>query len=361
MIDGMGVDAAVCNRSARIVGWAIGKVESEYPDDVCLLIVYGSYVNRTEGPLSDVDFYYVPASERAGELCRTFIVEDIGYDLFPIDWQGLEGLSMLDEPLVPLLGASEIAYCRSPADRRRFEGLRDTLRRNLADTAFMHRKAVDALSRAAGHWARLLRADDLCTCRSLAGGILLGLSDAVAYENQTYYHYGLKAQPHDLRAMERLPDGFLAGYLSLPEARTVGQIREACDTLIATTGTLIGCDVATLNLTAEPDVPRQEPRAIDWARLAEDYGETLSTFNKVYASCDRGDAMLAFISAVCLQDALDDVFSGIHLDVLSAFDAADLPRYAEHVRAVEAQLVAYIERGASITRYPSVDAFLGAN
>jgi hypothetical protein len=349
------------SRNARILDWAIKKVETDYPNDVCLLVVYGSFINRTDGPMSDVDFYYVPASDRAGELCRTFIVEGIGYDLFPMSWERVGGLAMLDEPLLPLLGDSEIAYCRSDDDRKRLGALRATLRRNLADAAFMHRKAVDAFSRALGDRSKLAATDDLCGRLLLAGGILLRLADAVAYENQTYYHHGLKAKFGDLRTMRRLPDGFLDGYLSVVGARTASQIEEACAALIGATGAFLGCDVTAAGHPIEPDAPEQEPQAIDFRQLAEDYGETISTFNKVYSACNSGDATLAFISAVCLQEPLSDVFPGIDLDVLSAYDAADLRRYADHVRDVEAELVAYIESGAPITRYASVDEFLSRN
>lgn len=349
------------SRNARVLDWVVNKVRADYPDDVCLLAVYGSYVNRTDGPMSDVDFYYIPATVRADALCRTFIVEGVGYDLFPMSWERVEGLATLNEPLLPLLGDSEIAYCRSDDDRQRFEALRDALRRNLADAAFMHRKAVDTLSRAASEWRRLMAKDTPRDCRLGAGRVLLRLADAVAYENQTYYRQGLKKQFRDLQAMPRLPEGFIDGYLAVIGARTSGQIREACATLVSATGKWLDCAITAANLPEEPVVAVPPPEAVDFAELAEGYGELISTFNKVYAACDSGDAVTAFISAVCLQDVLCDVFSGIDLDALGAYDAGDLRRYADHVRGVEAQLVAYIEGGAPITRYATVDEFVSSN
>lgn len=349
------------SRNARILDWVIKKVEASYSDDVCMLAVYGSYVNRTEGPMSDVDFYYVPASDRASDLSRTFIIGGIGYDLWPMSWERLEGLAALTEPLIPLLGDSEIAYCRSDDDRNRFGALRQALRRNLADAAFMHRKAVDTLSRAVGEWRRLIATDSLGDCRLHAGRILLKLADAVAYENQTYFRQGLKKQLRDLQAMPRLPLGFLDGYLSIVEARTGGHLKGACETLLTTTAAWLDCDITAAYHPEGPDAPPPPLQAIDFGQLAEDYGEVISSFNKVYAFCESGDAPPAFISAVCLQEPLSDVFSGIDLDVLSAYDAADLCRYADHVRGVEAKLVTFIESGAPITRYASVDEFLNRN
>ena len=108
------------NRNDRILEWAMRKVRLEYGKDVCLLVVYGSLVNGTEDCLSDVDFYFIPRHDRANELGRIFIVEGIGYDLFPMRWERLEGLATLDESLTPLLGDVKIVYASSGEDRKRF-------------------------------------------------------------------------------------------------------------------------------------------------------------------------------------------------------------------------------------------------
>ena len=55
-----------------IIEWSIKKIEREYKDDVSLLLIYGSYENGTANGLSDVDFYFVPKTERAYKLSKTF-------------------------------------------------------------------------------------------------------------------------------------------------------------------------------------------------------------------------------------------------------------------------------------------------
>ena len=67
-------------RNDSIIKWAINRIEDNYKDDVSLLLSYGSYVNGTANSLSDVDFYFIPKTERAYELCTTFIVESVGFE-----------------------------------------------------------------------------------------------------------------------------------------------------------------------------------------------------------------------------------------------------------------------------------------
>jgi predicted nucleotidyltransferase len=351
----------VKSRNDRILDWAIAKVQLEYSADISLLVVYGSYVNDTEDSLSDVDFYFIPRNDKAHRLGRTFIVEGIGYDLFPMRWERVEGLATLDETLTPVLGNAEIVYSGSDEETRRFEELQALLHRNLADPALMHQKAVDRLAQAIDAWSKLVAQSDLCHCRLFAGSVLMRLADAVAYQNLTYFPNGLKTQLADLETMDNLPHGFIAEYGEVIKANTVADVRERCRRLIASCSDFLGFDIETAVHHPENEKRVQEPRDIDFHALAELYGEIVSTFNKVYKYCESDNVVLAFISAVCLQQVLDDEVPWLRLDVLGDYDIEDLGGLSTSARRAEAELVRHITGGAPIRRYASVDEFLMAN
>ena len=349
------------SRNDRILDWVIKKVQIEYDKDICLLVVYGSHVNGTEDFMSDVDFYFIPKNDKAYKLGKTFIIEGIGYDLFPIRWDRIEGMSMLNESLIPLLGNAKIVYSSSDEDRKRFEKLQGILHKNLNDPVFMHRKAVDKLSQAIDAWSRLLVQSDMCNCRLFTGDIILQLADAVAYENLTYFKNGLKTQFADLKTMDKLPGGFIEGYEAAIKANTVSQIKERCGKLIASCKDFLNYDIKTAVYSRKTDKPVQDSLNINFKQLAELYGEIISTFNKVYSYCESDNGIMAFISAVCLQRTLNDEVQGIRFDILSDYDAADLSRLSASVKSAEAELVKYITSGAVIKRYTSVDEFLREN
>lgn len=95
--------------------------------------------------------------------------------------------------------------------------------------------------------------------------------------------------------------------------------------------------------------------AIDGMQLAGLYEEISSTFNKIYVCCEAGNAVLAFLSAVCLQRELDEVGE---YDLLEAYDHRALDRLAEAARRIEAELVGLIEEnGGRIRRYGSFEEF----
>ena len=69
--------------------------------------------------------------------------------------------------------------------------------------------------------------------------------------------------------------------------------------------------------------------------------------------CETGNAVLAFLSAVCLQRELDEVGE---YDLLAAFDHRELGRLAEAARRIEAEFVGLIEEnGGHIRRYGSFE------
>lgn len=348
-------------RNDRILNWAINKVRLEYSRDVSLLVVYGSYVNTTADSMSDIDFYFIPKTNKAYQLSRTFIIDGIGYDLFPMSWERVEGLATFNESLTPLLGNAEIVFSVSDEDRKRFEKLRGVLNKNLADVAFMRQKAIDKLSQAIRSRNKLVVQNDLCNCRLFAGDILLQMADAIAYENQTYFKRGLKTQFADLKTMRKLPYGFMEGYEAVIRANTVIQIQERCGNLIALCEDFLDFDIKTPVVSAVTDKPVQELPPIDFKQLADLYGEIISLFNKVYSCCESDNGILAFTSAVLLQRELNDQVQGIRFDILSDFDIADLSRLSARVKSAELELVRYITGGAVIRRYASVDEFLKVN
>ena len=90
-------------RNQRYAEHMARLVAGEFAQDVSLLVAYGSFVTGGQSAVSDVDLYFVPATGRALALSRTFWIEDVGYDLFPMDWERLERIADFSDNLTPLV------------------------------------------------------------------------------------------------------------------------------------------------------------------------------------------------------------------------------------------------------------------
>lgn len=346
------------SRNDRVVQWIRELVEGPFREDVSLALLYGSYESGTQGPLSDVDCYFIPRTERAQRLSRSFILEGVGYDLFPMSWERVEGLSRLEEPLLPCLGDARVLFSHSEAERRRFEELRLALARNLADSSYVRVRALERYHQANGLFACMLSGPDWNALRCHAGYLAMFLADAMAYSRHTYFHRGLKRQLADLQALPGVPEAFVEAYLGVMRAEDAAALIASCRALLESVRALLDAPP----VSAAPQCPESIPSGrLDGAALAGWYQEVVSTFNKVYACAASGDAPLAFLSAVCLQYTLDEARAwglAAH-EVLTCYHFEDLYPLEARVRDVERQVVAQIEAsGTRILRYDSVEALL---
>ncbi len=324
----------------RLVDWIEKTVRSHYTGKVALVCLYGSHINGTANERSDVDCYFVPKTPEGNALARTFLLEGVGYDLFPMSWQRLEAIARLEQSHQPLLGDVQVLYADSPADLEKLEGLRRQLRDNLADPVFRGRVAQERFARAC---SRLPQAnDDHKTARLKAGGLLMDVAEVFAFGQGEYYHYGLKRQFPDLLALPQLPVDLEEDYLAVLKAKTSAEIACACQRLLK------DCPWPVLQ-NQQPVAWGSRPPA---GKLAGIYEEISSTFLKIYRCVEVGDPVLAFLSAVCLQWELPWV------DLLTAYRYEDLTPLAENARYVETQLRRELEdAGIRLREYKTFAEF----
>lgn len=324
----------------RLVGWIEETVRNHYAEKVALVCLYGSHINGTADERSDVDCYFVPKTEEGVALARTFLLEGVGYDLFPMSWQRLEAIARLEQSHQPLVGDVQVLYADTEEDLRRLEAVQRQLKDSLADTTYREKVAQGRFSRACSRLP--LADDDLKTARLKAGGLLMDVAEVFAFGQGEYYHYGLKRQFPDLLALSDLPEGLEKDYLAVLRAKTSAEIADACRRL------LVGCPWPMMN-NRQPVEWGSRPPAQQLAGL---YEEISSTFLKIYRCAEIGDPVLAFLSAVCLQWELPWV------DLLTSYRYEDLTTMAENARAVETQLRRELESaGVGLKEYKTFAEF----
>ena len=324
----------------QLVDWIGKTVRNHYAGKVALVCLYGSHINGTANEHSDVDCYFVPKTEEGMALARTFLLEGVGYDIYPAPWERLEAIARLEQSHQPLVGDVQVLYADSTADLEKLEAVRRQLRDNLADPGFRGRAAKARFARAC---SRLPQAnDDLKTARLKAGGLLMDVAEVFAFGQGEYYHYGLKRQFPDLLALPQLPDGLEEDYLAVLKAKTSAEIACACQRLLE------GCPWPVMQ-NQQPVAWGDRPAAEQLAGL---YEEISSTFLKIYRCAEVGDPVLACLSAVCLQWELP------WTDLLSCYRYDDLGTLAENARKVENQLRQELKQaGISLKEYQTFAEF----
>ena len=95
----------------------VEEIESSYCEDISLLICYGSYVTGEYGGKSDIDLFFVPKTNRGYELGHQFILDDIGYDLWPVSWERLKNLANLEDQPASILMDGAVLFASSDTEK----------------------------------------------------------------------------------------------------------------------------------------------------------------------------------------------------------------------------------------------------
>ncbi len=344
----------------KLINWIQEKVKKEYPDDISLVVLYGSFINGTANFKSDVDCYFIPKTERAYEFASDFIINGIGYDIFPVSWERAENIADLKEALLPLIGDVRVIYYHLEEDLQRFRQLQSKLKDNLKSGQVSYSIAAEKVNKAYDLYAGTLYGKNPASVRKNAGHIIMTLADAAAVYNHTYYHYGLKRQFSDLKNIPDIPGQICDEYLSVIRADTAEDILAHCHEMICAVCHYMNMQIPD-TYTDKMEGHEKCPAQANYEALAPLYEEICSAFQKIYVCCENGDYVLAYLSAVCLQDDLDYAHKELgakKYDLFREFDYRNLKGMGTDTKIIEDDFVEFIMNGGGkIKRFASFEEF----
>lgn len=340
------------HRNDIILEVILNKINCEYRDDVSLVCCYGSYINGTANEKSDIDIYFVPKTDRAYELSKTFILDGIGFDFWGLSWERLEKISNFDDTLVSLIVDSKIVYCNFKEDEKRFLDLRnkiEDIQREGTNENMLY-KAENHIKLAMAEYCKILVSCDICDIRASSGILLIEISTAVSLMNNSYFSYGIKKQLSELLLFKKVPIDFELHYCSIIQANTHDDIKDSCLKMINSTYSLWKQMLHEIQSIRDPkDV------------LPGLYEEISSIWRKIYIACDNKDANLAFLAGTYLQKELDSItaFSEFpKINLMSDFRASNLELFKEAAKQSEKTMLEILRKAdINIERYDSVDEF----
>ncbi|MDF2923576.1 MAG: hypothetical protein K0R57_2490 [Paenibacillaceae bacterium] len=342
-------------KNRQLADWAVSVIKEQFKDDVCLLLEHRTL--KLEKDRNETAFsFYIPAASRANGLARTFMIDGIGYDLFPMSWERMERTADIKEYNTTCLADAEILYARSEDDRRRFISLQARLQANLQNPHYMYNRALKWFDTVTEIFQEMLFESRLYKVREHAGYICDLLSLTVAFVNQTYFKHGQTGQINELQSMKQLPAHFISLYESIVRSQSADEQKRLCHEMIGSTKRFLA--EHDKNGTTQFGKP-------DFSELAAWYHELSYTWRRVYHWCDSNDPVNAYIWCCSLQDEVGKTGAGYgisELDLLSAFDSGNLSGLRKRLEYVERTFIAAIEaNGAELEAYKSIEDFLKHN
>lgn len=345
------------NIDKELVNWAVDTIQKKYSDDVSLLIGQMGACKIPTDEKNMVFDYYVPATERGFQLAETFIIEDMGYDLYPMTFERLEEIANLVEPrMIWVLEKSEVIYARNEKDRERFEQIKETLHSNLQNREKTITKTLEFMNIAMEVYNTMLFEENICKVRKAAGGVSSMLTYSLALLNGIALIDGYGNLVDEVNKLKVKPNTFSVLYLRMIGADTVEEIRDLCKKLIQSVRTLLQ------EIKNQMKQPEEKKDNINYEDLAYWYQEARYTFRKIAYYIGENDSPVCYSLGCYLQiefDAIQDEFGLEDMDLLGVFDAKNLQKFWERVQQLESYLIDVIQtHKVVLNQYKSVEEFL---
>lgn len=331
----------------QIVSLLIEKIKADYVDDVAIMSVYGSYVHKATHEKSDIDFYFIPKTEKGFSLARTFIIDGIGFDFWAVSWERAENIADRKSGFASIIADAEVVWYATEADLAKFRELQELARNPDVDAAS---RANERLLEVEHQYFEIyMLQGDFSRQKQKAVRLLGELIEILALLNQTYIHRGWGSSLEEALALKILPPEFK------DTAERILFASKARD-LIPQLFQLI---VAVKRLANSP-----EKFATDYKKaFAMFYEEAKSLYNKLYRACDTGDRVTAVMAGVAIQEEIVNIMGPAAYrqnfgDIVSPFEANNLAGYKALVQKHEELFLTFIrENEIPLTVYSSVAEF----
>ena len=337
----------------QLIDWVINKIENEHKGDISLLLGRkGACKIPTDGDEIAFDFF-IPANDNGYSMARTFIIGEMGYDLFPMSWERVEGLAALNESLAFCLADSEILYARNEADKERFEILRKTLFNNLKNKDYVYKKSLERINYAMDIYKTMAFEKSLGSARKAAAAIISYLSEALALINGTYANrdYGFADRFSQMKSLKDIPDNFLKYYEEILRAKDIKNIFQLIHKLLE----------ETREFFKQFEAKKIE-KNYNYEELAGWYEECRYTFRRISYACKNNRFVECFSWGCYLQiefDILTEEAGLDNMDLLGCYDAENLSALAKRAKEIEEYIISEIKKHrVALRKYDNIEEFL---
>lgn len=340
-----------------IVDTLLKKIEKKYKNDISLVVCYGSYITGATYQSSDIDFYFIPKTDKGYEMNSQFIIENIGYDFWPVSWERAERIANFEEPLTSIIADGAVIYYGDTNDRSRFDLLKQKIiaSTNPEDKALLLNRSEKTLIEAKALFYDMdKKGNDYEAVSSHCVKIMGLLLNVMALINSTYIKKAVYNIEHEIKTYSYLPQGYLELFQLAIRSRTPKEIRNAVKNMISDVDVLVQKIKAGID---DGEVPNDTFKGF--------YEELKSAYNKLIHSCNTKDYVTAFFTAHLIDSEIKSILGERYKEynypnlLIITDGEAYYDRLIECANQHEAALVHMLKTlKIDISSYVSIDEFV---
>lgn len=266
----------------------VEKIETSYSGDISLLICYGSFVTGHYGLMSDIDFFFVPKTKKGYELGLQFIINNIGYDLWPVSWERLKRISDLEDQPASILIDGKVLFASTDDDLKQLETLKKNFKQNLSNELVIKKMTAKYVDKAKTIYFNLQNIE-INTFFIDIINIAETLLVAIAILNSSYIKKGLKRIENELDRLPLIPVRFLENYRKLIRSKNKENVKYLIKEMIIETDKICKSKFEF------------EKENVNFSELAGFYEEFKSAYNKLLLACNNEDYENAFYAGFMID------------------------------------------------------------
>lgn len=317
------------DRNNKIIEIVLNQIKKECPNSVDMIGIGGSFCSGDIYENSDLDLVIIEHDNKAGLLCKCFILGNVGFDIYTQGWNRFEETAKYNHPYVTKLFDLDIIYTRDESVKERYEKLREIAKKNMNDN--------DNISiQVSNHFIELLKiyrvlatSEDKGESYKCLAKILKEVEFIIYMINKTYVKKGTKRVPEEIANMNILPDNFMEIYNKVPTVTTMEEIKDISSSLIAKIKQLLEEHNITYNIEDIVTSPKQQQKEkISSDVLTGTYEEIYSNYkNKMYHATKTNNRYLSFVTMAACQEFYDDmssVYDIPYIDLIGHYNPSNL-------------------------------------
>ena len=336
----------------KIAELFIEKIRRDYQNDISLVVVMGSYVYNDTHDKSDLDLYFVPKTKRGYNLGFTFILNDIGFDLWPISWERLARIASHDERITSIITEGKVLYYSSAEDLKRFDELKAKAL-DTTDKSVFTKKSKEVFTKSYELIYRIQEAKNLGQLRRYGIQFINNIGYALALLNGTTIKRGRSKLKQELLSNQLVPENFSSLYGTLFLSTDVESIKHDLMELMKNTEELIESELARYrNRNSASDV------------LSGFFEELISSYNKIEHAYEIDDPVTCLFAGCEIQNEIDDILQYADLenpdfpDIAMSYDPENLQQIVNVSQAHKKQFTDFLkENNVSIRRFDNLEEY----
>ena len=341
------------NKNQKLTDMVIEKAKRDFPDDIALIGLSGSFSTNDFHEKSDLDLIIVNNTGAGWEISDCFILDDVGYDIYCTPWKILEEMANLESYWTSLLTEMQILYVADEKYLEKLNNLKEKALKTLSQPVGEEsiRRAEKYLNLAKQAYADTMISDKIGAIRYASSELVFHVVNGIVGLNNTYIKRGVKRYLEDLALYEHLPENFEKLYMEIVEAKTKAKIRQKSLTFLQS--------FIQLYEHMKEEHQRKTTPTID--NLKGSYEELWCNIrNKLINSTTLGDKSYAFLVANDGQsyfDEMTDYYGTPKFDLMKHFDADNLDNFREKfLEMMEAYRMEYDKVGCEVRKFDDFEA-----